>query len=264
MSTFTSNISAERNAELKEIHWQQIADLWTVARDAEPGDVLVFYARKPVSGFVAVGVVQTKPFLSDGEFGWEGKYLAEISIEHIVDPPLALGVLRQYFPEWGWLKKCRGPTCVGRELEPKLFELLQFTPDETDSVKTGGAGFGTDPEHNRRVEEAAVEAVWEWFLDEGWTVKDRQSEGCGYDLLCRRGREERHVEVKGVAGNELSFIITANEVKTAEADPHFMLSVATRALEPEALTMHDFSREEFLDGFALSPLAYKATLREQR
>jgi len=121
-----------------------------------------------------------------------------------------------------------------------------------------GAGYG-DPEKNRAVEQAAIDAVTEWFREEGWRVRSVEAEGRGYDLECSKGRGKRHVEVKGVAGSEQTFIITANEVRCAKRDPYFLLSVVTDALGDPLII--DYSGSEMLENFDLDPMQFRARLK---
>lgn len=124
-----------------------------------------------------------------------------------------------------------------------------------------GAGFGNS-ETNRKVERAAVATVTAWYELEGWTVKSVEAEKCGYDLLCRKDSEENHVEVKGVQGDLVSFIITAAEVRQAQKDSDFVLCVVTSALtDSPSLNLYD--AESFVSDFELSPLSYRAVLRKQ-
>lgn len=126
-------------------------------------------------------------------------------------------------------------------------------------IKTG-AGFG-NPETNRKVERAAVSIVTQWYQSEGWSVESVEAEKCGYDLLCRNGSKENHVEVKGVQGELISFIITAAEVQQAQKDSDFVLGVVTSALtyDPE---LNLFDAESFVSDFELLPLSYRAILRK--
>lgn len=122
-----------------------------------------------------------------------------------------------------------------------------------------GAGFG-DPESNQRVERAAIAAVTEWYEDDGWVVQSVEADKCGYDLLCNRTIQENHVEVKGVKGEIVAFIITAGEVRRAENDPDFVLCVVTSALDTYPM-LHFYDSDTFTSDFDLSPLAYRATPR---
>lgn len=128
---------------------------------------------------------------------------------------------------------------------------------QTEGARAGGAGFGR-PETNRKVEVAARSFVVDWYEARGWRVKSVESEKCGFDLLCTRDNVEEHVEVKGVQGQEPSFIITVGEVRRAQSDPGFILCVVTSALTT-ARALHRCTGKEFVADYDLTPLAYRAT-----
>ena len=127
------------------------------------------------------------------------------------------------------------------------------------SVLPVGAGFG-DVVINRRVEESAVEVVSSSYKRLGWEVQSVEADRIGFDLLCVKGEEEEHVEVKGVKGEALAFFVTAGEAERARIDPNFTLCVVTEALT--APKMHCFSGREFLQKFALKPVTYRAEMKE--
>jgi len=135
------------------------------------------------------------------------------------------------------------------------------TIDTTTAVGRGGAGFGT-PEYNKRVEEAAISMVMRWYKDKGWQVRSVEAQKCGYDLECRQHDTEEHVEVKGIRGDELAFIITAGEVRNLMLDRKHVTALVTNALATAPLLTR-FSRDEFLNNFELEPLAYHATRRKK-
>jgi hypothetical protein len=54
----------------------------------------------------------------------------------------------------------------------------------------------------------------------------------GYDLCSTRGGEARHVEVKGVAGAALAFMLTEGERRPAASDPLWRVAGVTEALSP--------------------------------
>ena len=119
-----------------------------------------------------------------------------------------------------------------------------------------GGGYG-DAASNREVEQAAVTRVSADLRAEGWQVESVEQQRIGYDLLCTRGDERRHVEVKGVRGTVTTFIITEGELLRAESDPDFWLYLVTDALGSsprlDRLTGEALSRQ-----FTLVPLAYRA------
>jgi hypothetical protein len=249
-------------------------DEWTVDRRIRPGDKIAFYCTRPVAAFVAIGtaVSHSRPATpKDSRDGFWG----QVRVDKVLDR-LALRDARILFPKWAWLKKCQTTPSGGvrvpdafqttflRELERRAATAPPDEPEtdlSNDEPIDAGAGFGTDPEHNKEVEAAAVRAVWDRFEQEGWEVQDRQADKIGYDLLCRHDDEELHVEVKGVSGSKMQFIITRQEVKCARADPYFLLSVVTDALSGEP-AIHDFTGNDLASLFDLEPVAYTATEKE--
>jgi hypothetical protein len=125
-------------------------------------------------------------------------------------------------------------------------------PAGSDGMK--GAGFGT-PEENARVERAAVKAVREQLVAEGWTVRSAEIEKVGYDLECIKGKASLHVEVKGIRGTKLSFMLTAAERKRATEDLQFHLFAVTRVLSTPVL--HRYKGLELEGHFAFSTLQWR-------
>lgn len=144
-----------------------------------------------------------------------------------------------------------------RLIEQLWYGLGQANDFERQVQK--GAGLGNS-KTNKIVERAAVDQVTEDYVLRGWDVESREAEKCGYDLLCRKGRDEEHVEVKGVQGNVVSFIITRNERLQAKNDSRFVLYVVTTAMSNNPrLCPFRFTEIESL--FEFKPLAYQAKLR---
>jgi hypothetical protein len=120
------------------------------------------------------------------------------------------------------------------------------------------AGFG-DPATNKIVEAFAVKHVRDTLTAEGWMIESVEQLKIGYDLRCRRGDEELHVEVKGVRSPQLAIIVTEGERRRAESDPMFTVYVVTRALSDQA-ELYRFTGEDFLEWAYLAPLAYRAVI----
>jgi hypothetical protein len=129
-----------------------------------------------------------------------------------------------------------------------------------EQVPKVGGGFG-NPETNRKVEQAAVSFVKDYYEQNHWLVESLESEKCGYDLLCTKNSVQEHVEVKGIQGDLVSFIITNGEVKQSQADVNFVLCAVTSALSNPKL--HRFSASEFRKEFALETISYRATLKQR-
>jgi len=107
--------------------------------------------------------------------------------------------------------------------------------DGAEGEAAQGAGFGT-AELNRLVEQAAMDHVTAAYEADGWTVEDVSRRKVGWDVTCRRGGDERHVEIKGCSGSRPAVLLTVNELETAGRDPHWVLAVVVRAVVAPAMT----------------------------
>jgi Domain of unknown function (DUF3883) len=125
--------------------------------------------------------------------------------------------------------------------------------------ETKGGGYG-DPGTNKQVEDAAIRKVSDDYKTNGWKVEDRQPDKCGFDLCCTKNKQEEHVEVKGISGDLISFLITYGEVKRSRNDDKFILIVVTAALTNPKL--HRYTGKEFNEKFKLGGKLYRADLRE--
>ena len=185
---------------------------WSSLKNACRGDGVFFYISAPNSGIVAQGKV-----LRDPVPGRYWRYEATVGEIRMLDAPVRLDELRDLFPKWRWPNYPRGAVYLDETKTRSLLERAKrpsHGTQESMPAARRGAGFG-DPETNRRVERAAIRTVARYFRKLGYAVTSRERMNCGYDLLAKNGRQERHIEVKGVQGTEVIFIITANEVKCA-------------------------------------------------
>jgi len=137
---------------------------------------------------------------------------------------------------------------------------LQLADEETEEGAEQafkGAGFGTY-EQNKKIERAAIAHVKRYFKAEGWSVEDVSSQNRGYDLLCTRAAQVRHVEVKGARRDGQQFVITRKELNAWSRDVRFVLAFVGNALSsksspsffPKAVTQKEFTIE---------PLSFMAT-----
>ena len=79
----------------------------------------------------------------------------------------------------------------------------------------------------------------------------------GYDLLCKKGAKERHVEVKGASGPGSDFFMTAGELACAKIEPASRVCVVTCALtSPSLMTIN---RKELLADYDFRPLSYRVS-----
>jgi hypothetical protein len=146
---------------------------------------------------------------------------------------------------------------------PEIADALWNYTGVTDLLSLhpfrGGGGFGK-PENNKLVERRAVELVVDRYRRAGWEVESREVTGCGYDLECRKGDTVEHVEVKGLSGSDLTFLLTHGEARTAETDPAFVLFIVADALSGSPRLIRH-SGEDFLRYFELSCVQFRATPR---
>lgn len=77
-----------------------------------------------------------------------------------------------------------------------------------------GQGFAGTPEERRAIEKHSMAVAIRHFRNRRFQVQD-VSATRSYDLVCKRGKREIHVEVKGTTTIGSSVILTANEVKHA-------------------------------------------------
>jgi hypothetical protein len=144
------------------------------------------------------------------------------------------------------------------ELEKIASSNIVSTSSPDEQMQKIGSGFG-NPETNRKVEQVAVSFVKNYYEQNHWSVKSVESEKCGYDLLCTRNSIQEHVEVKGIQGDLVSFIITNGEVKQSQSDETFVLCAVTSALSNPKL--HRFSARDFREKFVLETISYRASLK---
>lgn len=122
-----------------------------------------------------------------------------------------------------------------------------------------GSGFGS-PEHNRKVELAAMRFASAHFVRHNWSVRDVSKANLGYDLARPRGSSTLHVEVKGSTGSDQKFIITANERAAWERDRAYVLALVTKAASNRP-TLFIFRGSNALRRFVMEPIAFAAVPR---
>jgi hypothetical protein len=130
----------------------------------------------------------------------------------------------------------------------------------TELVATSSGLMQPNAEQRRLVEKAAVDAVTKRFEKRGYEVVDKQRENVGYDLLCIKGKIERHVEVKGSSGDCSRFILTANERTCARTDKRFILCTVGAALSKRP-TVTEITGARLFASFTEQAISYMMTKR---
>lgn len=223
--------------------------IWLISGEGKPREYFLCY------WFIVDEVGQ-----ADEDSGF--KFYASGQVGVFLRPPI---LLNQVFWFGDFLKSQQNFSMGLRKIEDKYITELEKLAggDEQQALEEQarriGAGFGS-PETNRQVEQAAISFVTEYYKSRGWSVQSVEAERRGFDLLCTKDAFEEHVEVKGIQGETVSFIITAGEVRQAQSDDRFVLCVVTSAISNRP-RLSRYSVKDFSEGFDLAPLAFRATLR---
>lgn len=111
---------------------------------------------------------------------------------------------------------------------------IALPEDEAENAKgRGKLGQSSTPDHahNALVEEAAVNAVWDRYEADGFTLKSVETECLGWDLEASKGRQSLRVEVKGTSGAAIYFELTPNEYAKLKQHSHqYRVCVVCEAL----------------------------------
>lgn len=221
--------------------------VWTIAGIGRPREYYL------CSWFVADGIDENE----DDYFKYI-VYGSERTLRAIIDPPIKLNGL-PWFKEF--LRTQANFSFGLRVIDPKFvpkFEGLikgKRRKNNASGVPVIGDGSGGSLD-KRLVEKRAIELVSKRYESNGWIVKSVENEKKGFDLLCRKGRLEEHVEVKGLSGFEKDFTLTANEYQYASKESRFRICIVTAALT-HSPQLHSYSFAELVTEFRIEPIAYR-------
>ena len=168
------------------------------------GDIVIVFVRiaSKVRG-------KTQPFTYVGKLGlrqYEGEKPVQMVfdvLDHMQNPPKNLQEIYEWEPEGE------------RKLRPIETEVI-FTTKAPTRRKQPGSGQGRllDPAKKKAIELRAMAVAESYYREQHFEVEDT-SKNSPYDLLCKKGEEERKVEVKGTTQEAKSVNVTANEVDSA-------------------------------------------------
>ena len=210
---------------------------WSVGnrvQGIEPGDRAYLLRQGGHGrGVVAIGDITSEPF-SDASWRGDGRTSQYVHVTWVEAVPLDQRIdierLKSEIPRFKWdnvYSSGRDLAEHGIALDRIWFEQAMEAAALPPVVQ--GAGFGS-AQLNREVERAAIRYVTDAYESEGYEVSSVETARCGWDLTATRDDEELHLEVKGIAGTLVRFFLTANEYRTAQADPDWMLIAITDAL----------------------------------
>lgn len=167
----------------------------------------------------------------------------------VLDEPILAAEVRGHHPDLQQLEVFRSPqqsnpSWISKSEFALLQDLLPEWPDRdaqaggTITIGSAGAGYG-NPVTNKIVEEAAVAMVTAHYEALGYDVEDVGSQKLGWDLTCSsRINGLVRVEVKGVAGQDPSILLTRNELRSAREDKYWELAMVTSALTDPSLAIY--------------------------
>lgn len=115
----------------------------------------------------------------------------------------------------------------------------------------------TDAELRKKIENIAIREVTREYSERGFAVTSVESENLGWDLEAVYKKIKLKIEVKGLAGQEVSVELTPNEFsKMSNNKDSYRLCVVTKCLENPVLYVFSYSseRNEWIseDGHILS------------
>lgn len=228
--------------------------VWAAPKNAKRGETALFYVEKPISSIVARGKVLRVPSAKSGKH-----YQAVVGRIEMLAAPISLSELRQMFPDWAWL---RNMTMFSYVTADRSKRLLTRAADPVLSANSHtpsafGGGFGISPESNRKIEKAAITVVVKELQRLGYEVDSVEMERIGYDLNATRGRTVLHIEVKGISGSGVQFLLTRGELTRAKKDPAFRLWAVTDACTKRA-RVHKFTGASLIKRLVIEPYAYTA------
>lgn len=223
-------------------------DKWTTrGSDPRAGDVVSIWklkGRSSTSGIVALGEVLTDPVLDTDvdnpywvEPGEGVEAVDRVTVRYVRPPGVPLWTPHPALDDLPAARAQGGTvfTVSGEAWERLLDALGGWPAPETESLldalsEAAGRtrtrqGRSSDAARNTAVELRAMEEAATHLRAEGWGVHDVSANN-SFDLLCRRGTEELHVEVKGTTSTGDQVNVTFNEVEHARGRHVLLLVVA--------------------------------------
>lgn len=99
--------------------------IWTINRSARPGDRVVFYIKRPISAFIAVGRVESKPYyIGDPGEDWYGHFMAPIGNLRMLPHYVFRFEAMSRFPNWGYLIQPRKSVRVPDEIADEFWKFV--------------------------------------------------------------------------------------------------------------------------------------------
>lgn len=179
-------------------------------------------------GLYAYAKVLGKP--EESTFRQRLAYRAPVGRIELIKPSIITNTeVEDAVDGWNWLKHPRRSFCTPADEHAKaLLELVykrlgkrvapakRSRPDveDTATAKSSGAGYQSDQAKRDACENYAMGRAEKRYKEKGFTVENK-SPTESYDLLCTKGKQVVHVEVKGTTTDGSEVELTKGEVESA-------------------------------------------------
>lgn len=171
-------------------------------------------------------------------------YNVRAAIENIENSVLLLEEERTYHIPTG--KGFMGRSNIWYPLDEEKAKLLGLlkTPF-VHHTSIAGAPKQQDIAKRLAVENAAMQAVWDFYYNQKFKVNDVSDKNCGWDLVATKEGTTLCIEVKGRSVSEIAVELTPNEYdKFKEQKTDYRLCVVTNALQNDKLLLHNFRYQD--------------------
>lgn len=117
--------------------------------------------------------------------------------------------------------------------------------DGMPTARRGNRSSKTDPDHNAKVERAAVREVRKYYESNSYTVDSVEKDNVGWDLEATFRQIKLKIEVKGLSGQLAVAQLSPNEyLAFTDQSPSYRLAIVVNALTSPSLIICRYSTEE--------------------
>ncbi|MDY0095797.1 MAG: DUF3883 domain-containing protein [Candidatus Vecturithrix sp.] len=244
----------QRSASAGSIKLENIVGGGASRTDESVENVLVIWtATRPEGGTVVIGWYIDATVFRDYQYfgsapalhtrnGLEG-YRIQAKSENAKLLPVderTIQIPRQTKGGMGQSNVWYGDSKFGRDIATEVKALSKGKRKSKTTKKPRN----TDPEHNSKVEKAAVNFVWEYYEGLGYSLSSVEKDNAGWDLVASQNRTKLRIEVKGLSGGTPNIELSPNEYKAFSANHrNYRLALVTNALSEPKLHICRYSQE---------------------
>ena len=246
--------SGQRSASAGSIKLESIVDS-DASKDDEfvEGIFVIWTATRPEGGTVVVGWYENATVFREyqnfgstptlhKENGLEG-YRISANFDDAKLLPIderTIQIRRQTTGSIGQSNVWYGNSEIGRDVVRQVQALAR---GERNSRKYQRA-HTTDPEHNSKVEKAAVIKAWKHYEELGYSLTSVEKDNVGWDLEASLGKNKLRIEVKGLSGKSPNVELSPNEYRAwSDSKQGYRLAIVTEALASPKLHICYYSHE---------------------